>query len=906
MAMEKSLLKYIWIHTKGLQAWIFVVILVSMPLYFYSLDLPKHIINFPIQGKGFDHPEDTQIFLRIPLPFSEELVGRPIILFPGFELTRLPLLFVLCLIYTALLVLNGWFKLYINTYKGITGERVLRRLRYEMMDRVLRFPVSHARQTKPSEISGIIKDEVDPLSDFIGDSYSAPLFLAGQAITALIFLFLQSFFFGFLTLAVIGIQVWIVPRLRRRLLDLGRDRQMTAREMAGRIGEVLQGIDDVHLNDTSNFVRADFSRRLGTIFFIRLELFKRKFAVKFLNNLLMQLLSVLFYLIGGYFVVTGRLDIGGLVASIAAYKDLPTPVKGLIDWDQQRLMAQIRYVHAIEEFSRDDLMPAHLQAPGDGVGQIEKGFEFHNIARHEPGAAAHLESLTASIGAEERVAILAEPQESGSMLLEIVARLDSPTHGRILLDGSDMKNLPEAVTGRMIGYAHSAGYLSVGTVEELLVEVLRTRPVLPPSEPSSGGASVAQGLLEARRSGNSELDPSADWIDRRRLGADLASHMQSVAGMAGLSSDIRDFGLASHIRHDAVGRIQPVIGRARALLREKLAAAGLETLVEPFDPGRYNMQASVGENILFGMPTDPAFAPQALARNLAVSGLLRETGLWSLLLALGLDIARTFTEMFADLPSTSPLFGQAAGPTPEQIEKLRTILDLVRQSGIEAMSKDDEEILVAFSMDYIEPRDRFGLLSEEIKEKVLEARQRLRKVLAGYPEEKVSFNDFNVYNPSLTIADNILFGRIETNLVGGRARIMATLATVMEELDISSLPFEAGLAFYVGAGGRGLSEAQRQKLRLARALMKKPDFLVLDRPLVTLPGEEQRRILETVLSDAENSSGGKLGVLCAPVDPAHAMLFDRVLLLRHGRIVADAAPKKLLETLPDFARLVKG
>jgi len=179
-------------------------------------------------------------------------------------------------------------------------------------------------------------------------------------------------------------------------------------------------------------------------------------------------------------------------------------------------------------------------------------------------------------------------------------------------------------------------------------------------------------------------------------------------------------------------------------------------------------------------------------------------------------------------------------------------------------------------------------------------------VLAGYPEEKVSFNDFNVYNPSLTIADNILFGRIETNLVGGRARIMATLAAVMEELDISSLPFEAGLAFYVGAGGRGLSEAQRQKLRLARALMKKPDFLVLDRPLVTLPGEEQRRILETVLSDAENSSGGKLGVLCAPVDPAHAMLFDRVLLLRHGRIVADAAPKKLLETLPDFARLVKG
>ncbi|WP_311030242.1 ABC transporter transmembrane domain-containing protein [Mesorhizobium koreense] len=881
-----------------------MVILVSMPLYFYSLDLPKQIINLPIQGKGFHSPADTHVFLRLTLPFAESLAGKPVILFPGFELTRLPLLLALCFVYTALLVLNGWFKLYINTYKGITGERVLRRLRYEMMDRVLRFPVFHARQAKPSEIAGIIKDEVDPLSDFIGDSYSAPLFLAGQAITALIFLFLQSFFFGFLTLAVIGIQVWVIPRLRRRLLELGRDRQITAREMAGRIGEVLQGMDDVHLNDTSNFVRADFSSRLGTIFFIRLELFKRKFAVKFLNNLLMQLLSVLFYLIGGYFVITGRLDLGGLVASIAAYKDLPTPVKGLIDWDQQRLMAQIRYAHAIEEFSRDDLMPARLQAADDDFRRIENGFEFHNVACQEPGTAAHLGGVTIQVGARERVALLAEPPEGGSMLLEIAARLASPSSGRVLLDGADMKDLSEAVTGRAIGYADGAAYFPVGTVADLLVEVLRNRQ-MSSSEPPAGNASVAQGLLEARRSGNSEFDPSADWIDRRRIGTDMASHMQSVTAMTGLIGDIRDIGLASHLHPNAIGRIQPSIDKARVLLREKLAAAGLENLVEPFDRSHYNMQSSVAENILFGMPIDPAFAPPVLARNPMVRSLLGETGLWSLLAALGTDVAKTFVEMFADLPSTSALFGHATGPTPEQIEKLRTILGRIEQAGTGTMSGEDEETLVSLSMDYIEPRDRFGLLNDEIKERVVEARLRLRKMLEGDPDQKISFNDLYVYNPSLTIADNILFGRIETNLVGGRARIKAMVAAVMEELDISSLPFEAGLAFHAGVGGRGLSEAQRQKLRLARALMKKPDFLILNRPLATLPGEEQRKILQAILSQAENSNGGRLGILCAPADPAHAILFDRVLMLRHGRIVADDAPEKLLEALPDFAKLVK-
>ena len=39
-------------------------------------------------------------------------------------------------------------------------------------------------------------------------------------------------------------------------------------------------------------------------------------------------------MIGGYLVIGGRLDVGQLVAVISAYKDLPGPMKELIDWDQ--------------------------------------------------------------------------------------------------------------------------------------------------------------------------------------------------------------------------------------------------------------------------------------------------------------------------------------------------------------------------------------------------------------------------------------------------------------------------------------------------------------------------------------------------------------------------------------------
>ena len=63
--MEKSIARYIWTHTRGQQLWILLVVAVSMIPYFLSFDLPKQIVNGPIQGQGFDQPGATQTFMNI-------------------------------------------------------------------------------------------------------------------------------------------------------------------------------------------------------------------------------------------------------------------------------------------------------------------------------------------------------------------------------------------------------------------------------------------------------------------------------------------------------------------------------------------------------------------------------------------------------------------------------------------------------------------------------------------------------------------------------------------------------------------------------------------------------------------------------------------------------------------------
>ena len=76
--MEKSLLRYIWTHTRAQQLWILVIVGLSMVPYFLSLNLPKQIVNQPIQGEGFEIPGATQNFLPIAVDIPGYGQGRAV------------------------------------------------------------------------------------------------------------------------------------------------------------------------------------------------------------------------------------------------------------------------------------------------------------------------------------------------------------------------------------------------------------------------------------------------------------------------------------------------------------------------------------------------------------------------------------------------------------------------------------------------------------------------------------------------------------------------------------------------------------------------------------------------------------------------------------------------------------
>ena len=890
--MDQSIFKYTWRHTRKEQIWLLTVVLLSQPFYFLSLELPKRIINGPIEGSGFSGPTDTEPAMQIGLSLPEWLGGGGFEVFQGFEFDRVSMLIYLCSLFLGFVLINGLFKYYISTYKGRVGERMLRRLRYELVDRLLRFPIAQFRRVRSSEVATMVKDEVEPLGGFIGDAFVQPAFLLSQALTAMLFILLQSVSLGLVALAIVGVQVILIPRLRRRLLVLGRQRQITARQLAGRVGEVVEGINSIRVNDVSNWERAEVASRLGNIFFIRFDIYQWKFLVKFINNLLAQITPFIFYLVGGYLAITGKLDIGQLVAVIAAYKDLPAPLKDLIDWDQQRLDVQVKYTQVVEQFTLAGLLDPAIQRPETkSPPRFERDVVASNVAVRDDSGASLLEPTSARLVRGEAVAATGSGAAGGEYLAEAFARLLEPSAGRITFDGQPLETLPEYIAGRRIGYVEATTYFPQGTIWDSLVYGLRHAPL---KTRERAGRSYRQRLYEARAAGNSEFHLDDDWIDYQAAGAtgpeDLIDRVREALVTVDLEGDVYRLGLRSRLPDDLAAELGPRLLAARQAFHARLTESRAEQYVEGFDPDRYVLNASVIENIIFGLAVKEELGGEPLERHPHVRATLAEAGLDEALFEMGRQIAETLIELFGDLAPDNRLLERMDLMGADELAAYRAVLRRLEMAGAGEVAPADRQAVLKLAFGYIEPRHRLGLLDAATQAGILAARRGFRDTLPDSLAGVFHFHRPGELNPASSVQDNVLFGRVVDTYADAEERVRLLLRETMDALGLTGTVIRLGLAFDHGSGAKRLSGAQQQKLALARALVKRPDFLIVNRALSALDAGAQDAIIARVLDRARSQSDGSPTIFWVLNNPASAHRFDRVLAFESGRLVQAEVP----------------
>ena len=746
------------------------------------------------------------------------------------SLERIPYLLALSCFFLLLVLVNGAFKYFINVRKGALGERLLQRLRYDLFSCLVRFTPEAFRNVKPSEMSSVINNEVEPVGGFVGDAFITPVFLGGQALTALAFIVAQSLALGAIAGLIVVAQAMLIPRLRREQLRLSKQRQVASRALSGQIGEIVEGISAVHSHGTTPYELARIDSRLSQLFDIRFRLYNRKFAVKFINNLLAQVTPFIFYSLGGYLAITGSLDIGQLVAVIAAYRELPPPVKELIDWDQQRMDVQVKYDQVIEQFITSPMIE-----PGDPASEASSfnsgAIETVGLKVVDPRGQTILEPINLTIPLPSFVALAAQSGDAPDTVARALGRQLMAYSGRIKVAGHDITALTSGSVGRKLAYVGPDAVIFHGTIRD----------------------NVAYGLNLVRRE---DTGSGWDWIDYDAAGAstpdDLDRRILEALSVVGMEETIYRYGLGGTIDPARFPELAARLVEARAAVRTALIDTDSTELIEAFDPAHYNRNATVSENLLFGVPIGATLAGTRFMDDAFIRDVLDKANLTRALTEMGREIAVTMIDIFADLPPGHFLFQQFSFISSDKLSDYGVIVGRLDRG--EELTPADAGRLIELTLEYIEPRHRLGLLRHDLEQSIVDARRIIQATMPPNLAKAIEFYDPEHVCAAAPVRDNLLFGRITYGVAGAEERVLSVVRNTIVKLGLAEDIYRLGLDYQTGHGGRQLSPAQRAAISLARAVVKRPSILILNDALVQFGDTERRAIFEKLAANLKGRS----------------------------------------------------
>ena len=160
----------------------------------------------------------------------------------------------------------------------------------------------------------------------------------------------------------------------------------------------------------------------------------------------------------------------------------------------------------------------------------------------------------------------------------------------------------------------------------------------------------------------------------------------------------------------------------------------------------------------------------------------------------------------------------------------------------------------------------------------------LRAAIGIVPQDTVLFND--------TVEYNIAYGRPGSTL----AQVQAAARAAHIDDFIASTP--AGYATMVGERGLKLSGGEKQRVAIARTLLKNPPILVFDEATSALDSANERAIQAELQRVAQNKTTLVIAHRLSTVVDAH-----EILVLQSGRIVERGTHMALLQAGGQYAQM---
>jgi ABC-type multidrug transport system fused ATPase/permease subunit len=287
--MPKSLYAFIWRSSRRQQIWLVLLTLIVAPMSMVPLELQRRIVDDAIHDRNLNY------------------------------------MLLLCGVYLVVLLVQGGLKYLLNVYRASLVESIALKLRGHIFDVLVDQPIKgreRAANIDKGAVVSMTSSEVEEVAGFVGDAISFPLLQAGTAFGTLGYLFWVQPEIAAFAVALFVPQLVIVPLGQRRINRWAAIHARLLRKLGGAIVSSEKG------TLTLKHLERRFAKLARGALTTRVLIYRVKFFLTFLGNLVDAVGPLIVLSIGGWLVLAGKAEIGTLVVFISGFQKVAEP------WDQ--------------------------------------------------------------------------------------------------------------------------------------------------------------------------------------------------------------------------------------------------------------------------------------------------------------------------------------------------------------------------------------------------------------------------------------------------------------------------------------------------------------------------------------------------------------------------------------------
>lgn len=337
-------------------------------------------------------------------------------------------------------------------------------LRIRLFDRILRLPLDQVQGMKTGGVLSRLSTDVDNTTDLVQNALLSPLLAVLRLLATLAVMFLLEWRLALAAVVIMPPIMVVHHRFIRRVRPIWRAIGADRQEIDGRTGEAIGGLRVVR-----GFARERAERRtyaVGHHTVIRKQVLSARThgAVNLVWGLMMPAANLTVIGFGGWLVIEGKTTIGTLMALQSYFWRLLDPVLQLVNSiseTQRGLAAMERVFDVLDRQPEKPDRPGAVAAP-----RTFRELRFEQVSfGYQPGRPV-LQGVDLAVRGGTTVALVGPSGAGKTTLTDLVARFHDPTEGRLLLDGTDLRDLRLHSYRQLLGIVQQETFLFDGSVRD--------------------------------------------------------------------------------------------------------------------------------------------------------------------------------------------------------------------------------------------------------------------------------------------------------------------------------------------------------------------------------------------------------------------------------------------------------